>query len=152
MKTCKEVKNKLTEYYYNEINEDEKEGINTHLKSCANCLEEYESLKKLLNTASNIKPPKLNERFWNTFYYEIKEKINRRMLNSYKIWRIPVIVSACILIIMIAVNNYKNNLQELDAIDILTTSAEIIENELLELDFEIIAETIEIPEDLLLAG
>lgn len=146
MKTCKEIKNILIEYYYNEIDLSLKEEVKLHLKTCDKCNKEYEGIKKTIEEVSQIKKPVLPQGLKDKFYYEVKEKINKRILESYKIWRVPVIVSICLLVILIIVNYGKSNIDELDAVYMLSTSTEISNTELSSLDIDIITDEVFIDE------
>jgi len=130
MKNCKEIKNLLIEYYYDEIEPSLKEEVRAHLDSCISCKKEYESIEKTLNHALEIKRPILSDSFKDDFYYGIKEKMNKKLLQSYKIWQLPVIVSICLLIIFVTINYKKNNIDEIDAIYMALTSPEISDTEL----------------------
>lgn len=94
---CKEVREKLYEYIYEELDYGEKAGIEEHLTHCTECIQEYLSLKKLLIedmkdlrelSGAIIAPKELSQNI----------KLSLRTGSPYSIWRYAA--AACILIFM----------------------------------------------------
>ncbi|MBQ9915434.1 MAG: zf-HC2 domain-containing protein, partial [Clostridia bacterium] len=54
MKECEKVKENLSAYIDEMLDETEKEQILLHLQSCTSCAEEYEFLKAISETAKGM--------------------------------------------------------------------------------------------------
>jgi hypothetical protein len=56
---CNEIKDKMMDYLFNELSEDENKLIKTHLKSCKECsteLENFSSTVKVMEKWPEIEP------------------------------------------------------------------------------------------------
>ena len=149
MINCKEMKDKMIEYYYSEISEAEKKEFASHLESCSSCLNEYKKIEKTLNVVSSAGRPKLDESFGNKLYYLVKEKAGRKITSSLMFWRIPVVAAICLLAVLAIVSYNETKLNDIDAIYMLSTSIgseDLLANDI---DIEILSDEIFNDENLL---
>lgn len=94
---CNEVKDKLCEYIYGEIDEEKSLEIENHLRSCESCREEHLELKILLIDDMEVFTAIKNEI---EMPIELPNRIKKRLKNNIII-KIPrYIAAACILVLM----------------------------------------------------
>ena len=108
MEACHNQKKNLVLHAYGELDSNTIEEIENHLAICELCRSEYRQLVSLLgNIKEAAKSPELSPKQVNSLVTNIKLKLKSR--DKDKMWRrylnyrpshlIPVIASACILII-----------------------------------------------------
>jgi Putative zinc-finger len=116
MEACHNQKKKLILYVHGELDSSSGKKIENHLAKCKSCRSEYQQLLSLMGeirkTASS---PELSPKQINSLVINIKSKLRDR--NKEKWWRkyrdyrplhmVPVIATACILIIAVGIIGYE---------------------------------------------
>lgn len=114
MKNCQNsLRNKIVEYYYNELPAGENAEVEKHLKCCPSCAEEFKLMTGVLEKASKVRRPGLS----GSLYFSIKEKLIRSKNNSMKFWNIPL-AAGIALLIMLSFVSYSNNMFSIKETDL----------------------------------
>jgi len=103
MNTCEEFKNKLIDYFENQLSEQEYKKYREHLRYCRQCQKEYGAVKKLyeiLDTDEVVLPEE-------TFFDDLRLRVRREKMrfrssilqNIIKIF-VPIFAAAAILLIL----------------------------------------------------
>jgi len=142
---CKETRNIMVEYYYDELSAEKKKEAADHLASCAECAKEYTAVKSALETASKVMSPVMNEKFWNDYSSELAEKIRKR--EAVKVWRLfrmPLAAAGIAALALFAVITLSRpaavQLQEIDAVYLLSEGQQGMSAETAELEVELLAD------------
>ncbi|OGF45143.1 MAG: hypothetical protein A2231_03005 [Candidatus Firestonebacteria bacterium RIFOXYA2_FULL_40_8] len=104
MNTCEEIKNRIPEYYYDELQPEEKAGIDAHLKNCSQCAEELKAITAVLTRVSKAERPVLSA----SLYPLVKEKLEKRRAASGKFWNLPFAATVGLLILLAVFSNTQN--------------------------------------------
>jgi len=152
MKNCADIKNKLAEYYYDELPAVEKGWVTEHLISCADCFREYEDIKTALTAASRVKRPALS----GTLYYDLKEKLTRRNFTSYNVWNVPLAAGMAVLLLLagisynVTVPSYKD--MDIEEAYIATVALDADSRTMTDIDFDIFTDEIFFEENMISFG
>ena len=115
MEICQKEKKNLVLYAYGELDANSGKEIEEHLASCKFCRSEYQQMLSLLgNIKETVTSPELSPKQVNTLVTNIKWELEDRKKTKW--WRryrdlrpvqmIPVIATACILIIAAGIIGY----------------------------------------------
>ncbi|NLD50300.1 MAG: hypothetical protein GX660_24440 [Clostridiaceae bacterium] len=109
MKNCNEVKELISMYIDNELDEMDRKNVEKHVESCTECKNELEDLRKMVNFLGSFDEVDLPSDFKETLHEKLvnnKEKMQNRnrflLISNNKYFRAVTSVAAVILIIFMA--------------------------------------------------
>jgi len=117
---CKELEEDLVLYYYGEIGDREKRGLEQHLGNCVGCGRFIEDLHRLLPQMAA--PQELPQSFWDNYYRETVAKLThqpeqkfywRNLFAPMRMWMIPAFGTAVIVALAFGMILSKGNLNSL---------------------------------------
>ena len=154
MKTCEEIKNKLAEYYYEELGAEEKAVVGLHLAGCSSCAKELREISSVLKKVSEEKRPVLS----GSLYSGIIKKLEQKRA-APKFWNVPFAASAALLVMLAVFSNYQNvsavKSAELDDAAIVSNIIELANKDvdaLSNLDVEILSDELFMEDNLITFG
>jgi hypothetical protein len=106
MHACKDIKDLITKYLENEMENDERISFEKHIDSCESCKEELEDIKSMINLCSEIEDEELPEDFSSRLHdklileKEIQDK-SKKLIYNNKYFRIAVSIAAMFLIVLL---------------------------------------------------
>ena len=104
MKSCEEFKNKIAEYYYDELPVAERSELEAHLKNCPVCAKELRSTAAMLKKVSEVKRPALA----GSLYPSINMKLEQRRGVFGKFWNVPFAATVALLVVLAVFSNNQN--------------------------------------------
>ncbi|PKL40888.1 MAG: hypothetical protein CVV44_04580 [Spirochaetae bacterium HGW-Spirochaetae-1] len=87
---CNDIKNLLPEYIADEINGEVKQSIDRHLKSCASCRKEHESLRTYFSLTSSLEKKKAPANFLTELHTVIKKKEKKSLKHLAALLFLPI--------------------------------------------------------------
>jgi hypothetical protein len=100
---CNEIKNKLVEYVYDELDGAERAAVEEHLKACAECRAELDRLRKAHGLLSTLKPVAASEGLGGKITARLPMKELARKPNTILRMFVTVAAAAVVLYVVIAV-------------------------------------------------
>lgn len=76
--TCKDVKDTMPLYYYEELEGDLAGDVRAHLASCADCRKEIALVGKVLDKVTAPEAPELPDEFWSRSAADIMRRVRKR--------------------------------------------------------------------------
>lgn len=153
MKNCESsLRNKIPEYYYDELPVQEKIEMKKHLKACPACAKELAQTEQVLKKVSQVTRPGLT----GSLFYSIKEKMAKAGSRSVVFWNVPLAIGM-VLLFMISFVSYNNNISliketELDDAYLISTAFELDSKDLNNFDLDMLADELFLEENLLAFG
>lgn len=125
---CERIREQMSAYIDNEINEVDKIKFEKHIAECSHCKEEYELLMEVVKECSNINEEELPENFREELHYKLQkaQKSKSRRFSSFikrNRWQtIAVSAVAAVLIFSLSINGlnlfrYKGETAQRSGID-----------------------------------
>ena len=145
-------KQKIIEYYYNELPAEEKIELEQHLKTCSACTEELRSLALVLERMQKVSRPGIP----GSFYFSVKEKLAGSQNLAKKFFGVPL-AAGLVLLVLLSFVSYNNNISldketEIDELYLLSGAFELDSKEINNFDLELLADDIFLEENLLSFG
>lgn len=75
---CITVRKMFVKALYNELNKEEKENFESHLKNCEKCAGEYAEMSFTVERMNYRELPEPEENFWNNYWLKISGRINEQ--------------------------------------------------------------------------
>lgn len=98
---CKDIKNLLVDYYYDEVSPPAKSEIGNHLKECNKCKAEWDEINKSLSEIKTDEPA-MTDRFWQNYNAGVHAKIADKKTGLWSwIFRPAYVPAAAGLIILV---------------------------------------------------
>jgi len=79
---CIEVKEALSKYQDNELNDSKSKEITAHLKICSDCEKESTEIKKIISNLKKLKPVPVPLNLKQKIMFQIKEKETKKVILS----------------------------------------------------------------------
>jgi len=73
------IKELISSYYDNELNEEQRKRVEIHLKECPECKEEFEEMGRLEEVMSKMKFRKPPKEVWKVYWSSIYNRLERRV-------------------------------------------------------------------------
>lgn len=100
---CKKVEGLLSRYFDGILKPEDKEKLETHVKSCLLCQEKRREYQSMLEILRNEKFPEPKPYFWERLQQKLKEKEKYLPLTFWKHWSLRAIpISLVILLLLTA--------------------------------------------------
>lgn len=77
MKTCKSVRDLFEEYLFNELNNEETEKMDKHMKECDKCRSLFDEERALQRLTKKVKRPEPAPEFWDEYWVRLKDRMER---------------------------------------------------------------------------
>lgn len=77
-KTCEYFQMLVSGFVDGELEEAEREGLQSHLNGCEACRGELEKVRRLVSAASSLRPDDLPEETWNAFIENVYNRLERK--------------------------------------------------------------------------
>ncbi len=79
---CKDIKNLIPLYYYEELEDEEFAAVREHLASCEACGKELESVERVLKGVTVPEAPDFPEEFWSQNAAEIMRRVRKHPVST----------------------------------------------------------------------
>jgi hypothetical protein len=104
---CFEVKEKLSEYIDDMLNQNEKEDIREHISTCAECAREYNELCCIVNELSSLPTEALPSDFFDKLNKRLGKR-KKRLYFAHAIKGFSTIAAGLMLLLLIRTGYYSN--------------------------------------------
>lgn len=76
MSTCKKYQNLFTDAFYQTLTEKRNEELQHHLKTCAKCKSQFESMQQLINSMPSQSRQEPSPEFWDNYWFKLKDRMD----------------------------------------------------------------------------
>jgi len=98
---CKKLERLLSRHFDGILEPEEKEKLETHLKSCLGCQAKREEYQSILETLREEEFPELKPYFWERLQPRLKEKEKFLPLTLWKRWSIRAIPISLLIVLLL---------------------------------------------------
>jgi len=98
---CKKLERLLSRHFDGILEPEEKEKLETHLKSCLGCQAKREEYQSILETLREEEFPELKPYFWERLQPKLKEKEKFLPLTLWKRWSIRAIPISLLIVLLL---------------------------------------------------
>lgn len=77
MKGCKHYEDLFVDGLYDELTEEERKSLQTHLENCPQCASIYRQMSESLQVMNKRQQPEMGDEYWDSYWVNLQDRMNQ---------------------------------------------------------------------------